>query len=903
MPKRRVHYVLSTHWDREWHQSFQDFRYRLVQLIDRIVEGVDSGRLKGPFQSDGQAIVFEDYLEIRPEQRAKIEQLAKQRALVIGPWYAMPDELLVSGESLVRNLRLGRQIARDLGGEPSCAGFICDMFGHNSQLPQIFAGLGIKGAFLWRGLNETERCNLIWRGADGTELPSFRFGYKGYCTYGCQVRKADKPGQPFNADQMRTDLKAFLEQAAERSEVDPILMFDGGDHMEWDQQAYEVLCRQMEADDPGFEIIHTCLDDYLAEMLDQTDRITTTVDGELREPGRYPQEKDGQWVIPGVLSSRVWIKQSNAYCQAMLCHWAEPASAFASEAVGCEYPQGFLDVAWKWLIKNHPHDSICGCSIDLVHEDMKFRFSQCGQIADRLTTEATKRIAAAIEQPPSEDNELRVVVFNPLPQPVDSINDLTLQIPTDWPQFNEFFGFEPKPAFRVFDAQGREIAYQRIRQEMSRAKVRLCDTRFPQGYNTHDVTVSLPLTIPAMGYTTLTVRAGDAEEPTRHPEVPGMATSERSMANEFLDVTVKPNGSLTLTDRETGQIYGRLLTFEDVADIGDGWYHGVAVNDQAFVSTACPSQVALVNDGPMLTTFRVRTVMSVPVEFEFDRMVRSESLTELVIDSYISLRRGSRHLEVESTVQNTARDHRLRVLMPSGAKADTYLADSPFDVVERPIALREDNHLYRELEVETKPQQSWTAVSDADRGLGVVDQGLLETAVRDLPDRTLALTLMRATRRTAFTDGEPEGQLQGNLSFRYWIVPLAGEPDRARLCSLGVQLAAAARPVQLRPKDIESHGTDHALPTTAGFMQVDGPVAVTSTRAAGEAVELRMFNPNTQTVEATLDLNARPGSMPKPTTAQPVDLESNPKGNAIPVSQGKCTVSLSPKEIVTLRLE
>jgi len=104
MPKRRAHYVLSTHWDREWHQSFQDFRYRLVRLLDRIVQGVDSGRLKGPFQTDGQAVVLEDYLEIRPEQRAKVEQLAKQRSLVIGPWYAMPDEFLVSGESLVRNL-------------------------------------------------------------------------------------------------------------------------------------------------------------------------------------------------------------------------------------------------------------------------------------------------------------------------------------------------------------------------------------------------------------------------------------------------------------------------------------------------------------------------------------------------------------------------------------------------------------------------------------------------------------------------------------------------------------------------------------------------------------------------------------------------------------------------------
>ncbi|MBC7316361.1 MAG: glycoside hydrolase family 38, partial [Chloroflexi bacterium] len=305
----------------------------------------------------------------------------------------------------------------------------------------------------------------------------------------------------------------------------------------------------------------------------------------------------------------------------------------------------------------------------------------------------------------------------------EGTTELTLGIPLDWNTFNEFFGYEPKPAFRIYDAEGREIPYQRLAQANRRSKLRTYGVRFPEHRYTNDVTVSLPVSLPPLGYTTLTVREGEPGLPTRHPETPGLATSERSMANENLEVTIEHNGTLTLRDKRTGQTYTRLLTFEDCADIGDGWYHGVAVNDQVFVSSGCRAEIALVHNGPMLTTFRVRTTFAVPKCFAFDRMIRAEALTDLVLESLVSLRPGADRVEIETTVHNTAEDHRLRVLFPTRAQADTYLADSAFDAVERPIALRPDRHLYRELEVETRPQQSWTAVCDGTRGLAVISTG------------------------------------------------------------------------------------------------------------------------------------------------------------------------------------
>ncbi|MBC7236865.1 MAG: glycoside hydrolase family 38 [Chloroflexi bacterium] len=912
MSRRRVHYVLSTHWDREWHQPFQVFRYRLVQLLDRVIDGLLSRRLAGPFTCDGQAIILEDYLEVRPEQRETVTHLARQGQLVIGPWYVLPDEFLVSGESLVRNIRRGRALARDLGAPPSDAAFVCDLFGHNSQMPQIFTGFGLRGAFIWRGVNHVTTRHLRWRGADGTEIPCYKFGPIGYSTYAARVRHAFDRDHLFDPDKARQELDVHLQAEAAATEIDPILLFDGADHQEWDQPYYAILHACMHDPAYPFEIVHSTLDTYLDEMLPQSERIATLVEGELREPGRDPATIDQQWLIPGVLSSRVWIRQANAECQALLCHWAEPFSAFALAALGDDFAnpqhrsalvdaQGFLNVAWGWLLKNHPHDSICGCSVDQVHEDMKFRFSQSRQIGDQLTRDALTKIAANIEGELGED-ELRVVVFNSLPRPLEETAELILHIPTSWNTFNEFFGFEPQPAFRIYGADGQELPYQRLGQAMNRVKVRLYDTKFPESYRTHDVTVSLPLRLPPMGYTTLTVREGEKGLPTRHPSCPGLATGERSMANDILSVTIETNGTLTLLDKRTGQTYTRLLTFEDTADIGDGWYHGQAVNDQAVVSTACSAQVALLQDGPMVSTFRVRTRMPVPAEFHFATMTRSEAQSELLLDSLITLRPASDRVEVQTTVHNTAADHRLRVLLPTGARAETYWADSPFDVVERPIALRRDNHLYRELEVETKPQQSWTAVYDGERGLAIVARGLHESAVRDLPERPIALTLLRSTRRTVMTDDEPAGLLQGIWTFRYDIVPLAAPPDRTALTEHGQRLNAGPRDAQLLAKDLRLQRGAARLPLQASFLSLSGPAVLSSVRAVGTGLEIRFFNPTEAEIEGELCLGELAGAARRYTLATPVNLESVPLGEALPFGDGRLAYTLGAKKIATWRL-
>ena len=900
--KRPVHYTLSTHWDREWREPFQGIRYALVKLMDRTIAGLEDGRLKGPFLTDGQSILIDDYLEIRPDRRAQVEKLIHAGKLVIGPWYSMPDEFTVSGEALIRNLLVGRQSARAWGGVPSSAGYVPDMFGHTSQLPQIFAQSGVPVAYLWRGVNDTVHRNFLWRGADGTEIPVHKFGNVGYGTFAHQVNRGHEYGPNIedNPEEMARLARAFLDQEAKATDVDAILIHESCDHQEWNPKRYALLFAEF-AKSKKYTVEHTSLDVYQQILLQQRDRITTVLEGELRAAGRAIPTKEqcdycNQWVIPGVLSSRVRLKQANGLCQTLLCHWAEPFTAFAGTALGVEFAPGYLEAAWRALMQNHAHDSIDGCSPDQIHKDMEYRFDQCRMIADRLAVEATSQLAASVAGNLTDD-ELRVTVFNPLARDFSDVTEITLEIPTTWPTFNEFFGFEPKPGFTIHDAGGREVPYQRLGQTMNRIRQRIRTTRFPEGVMSHHISVALSVAVPALGYTTLTVRAVAPGKPTRYPDEPALVTGDRSMANEHLEVVIEDNGTLTLTDRHTKRVYQRLLTFEDRADIGDGWYHGIAVNDQIFTSVACRADVALVHNGPLLATFRIRTEMRVPAELKADGMARSETFVPLVLDSLVSLRPGQDFVEVKTTVDNTADDHRVRVLFPSGAKTGTFLTDTAFDVVERPIALPKDNHEYRELNVETVPQQSWTAVHDAKSGLAVVADALLETTVRDTAERPVALTLFRGTRRTVFTGGEPNGQMRGLMTFRYFIKPLAGAPDRTLLCELGQRIAAGLRVVQLRAADIAIYRPERSLPATTGFLRLEGPAVVTSARQVGPVMEVRMFNPHAKKISATLELT---GPLAKlPAQVQTTDFEGNPRGE-LAVVKGAVTVALKPKQIVTL---
>src|SRR5258708_1086181 len=162
--------VPHTHWDREWHQTFQQFRMRLVKCINHLLLILDTDPNFTNFMLDGQTILLDDYLEIHPEEAEHLLNYVRAGRLMIGPWYVQPDEFLVSGEAIIRNLLLGTRQAAPFGGA-MLVGYVPDCFGHIAQLPQLLQGFGITNAVFWRGIPpEVEESEFWWNAPDGSSV-------------------------------------------------------------------------------------------------------------------------------------------------------------------------------------------------------------------------------------------------------------------------------------------------------------------------------------------------------------------------------------------------------------------------------------------------------------------------------------------------------------------------------------------------------------------------------------------------------------------------------------------------------------------------------------------------------------------------------------------------------------
>lgn len=903
-------YILSTHWDREWYQTFQDFRCRLVSVLDEILEGFCNKEILGPLTLDGQAVPLEDYLEIRPENRDLIVRLAREGLLGIGPWYVQPDEWLVSGESLIRNLEFGRRVARAMGTEPSRAGFVCDQFGHIGQLPQIFSGFGIRGVFLWRGLNPRKFGVLRWRGADGTTLPAYRFHGVGYSHYAHSVRQAtDLESRP-GADDFRIALTEFLERESQRLGPAPVLIFDGGDHLPWDKTSYAVIREVIEDPPEGRHVVHGSLDDYCDILTALPQDELEEVCGELREPGVTPLDDDQAWLIPGILSSRVPLKQQNFECETLLCHFAEPLAALAKITLGRENPRGFLDVAWKWLLQNHAHDSICGCSIDAVHRDMEFRFAQARQIAWRAGCEALKALMTQ-SAPELAPRERLAGIYNPLPVPVDSVEILDLEIPCDWPCGTEFFGYEDAPAFEIFDADGAPVPYQRLGMIPNQTRRVAVPGKFPQEEKIHVVTVAVRVNIPSLGFALLRLVGrpdpppvpiwGLRAKPSR--SIPGkkIAQSPRCLDNGKIRVVVEPDGSLTLTDLAAEEEYRRALVFEDCADIGDGWHYGGCVNDEVFSSPGTLAECAVVASGPLAGSLRLRHRLELPERFDFAARRRSSGRERLDIVSTLRLREGEDCLEVLCEIENRVRDHRLRVTFATGVNTGSFITDSAFDVVERPVGCNAWPQDSREPEVDGKPQRSWTSLASGRRAFAVVAPGLHEVAVADDPARTLAVTLFRATGRTVFTSGEPDGQLLGPLRFRLALALGARARNFTALTHLATRLQLGAPLAQIAARDLAARTADPPQRRASGLFEIEGNLIPSAVRVAGDELEIRLYNPAATPESARLIFNA--ALLDRLGEWHNVTLDGRPLQNSPPQPCGsEIPLTVGAKKIITLRV-
>jgi mannosylglycerate hydrolase len=799
-----IYFYSGTHWDREWYQTFQGFRYRLVGMMNELIDVLEADPELRVFHLDGQTIPLEDFMEIEPARREQLAKLIADKRIEVGPWYVMPDEMLLSGESLIRNLLRGHAVARSWGAEVWKFGNVCDVFGHIAQLPQILMGFGIPYAMLGRGTNEHScPAHFRWQAPDGSELIAFKLpDAEGYASfYRLVISQLGEQG--LDGDAAEKLIQSYIDHERSRSAIPVSLVMDSFDHesVHKDTPQYLNAIRRLY---PDAEVKHVSLTE-MGRQLESYREEMPIMKGELYEPAKVTASYIH--LITHTLSSRYPLKRANDECQTLLEKWVEPLAAIAALA-GFPVQPSYVELAYNYLLMNHAHDSICGCSIDQVHKDMEYRFSQVKEISHqimgdieakersfRLAAKQAAQVAYAdVNQVPSAaiaeagaGHNLMLSLWNPLSFERTEVITVDIDFPLNYPcQYQEPFGYEEKNSFKILDHQGNEVPYGLV--SMHKQHTVRNFGQLSRKVDRHRV--SFMADMPAMG--TVEYKIVPFDRASRY--LSALSRHPREAENEYIKLFIRDNGTLNIHDKRSGKTYDGLCSYMDDGEIGDGWYHANPAEDRLVNSHGAVYSIERIENGPSRSVFRVTHHMKVPkrIDWSTQGIRRSDDYTVLKIVSLIGLSQGSPAVDVETTIENTAEDHRLRLELPTGLDSPSYYVNQPFAIVERHAGVRMDTQDWKECDVPEKQTGGIVAKRAQDgTGLAFISAfGIHECAGMDDDAGTLAVTLFRSTRRTVLTNGEEGGQLLGPLHFKYQLSLLDASTSYADLIRLQDKLQA-----------------------------------------------------------------------------------------------------------------
>ncbi len=922
-----IHVISNTHWDREWLYNFQETRMLLVEMMDALIDIMDTEPGYRSYLMDSQAVPVEDYLEVRPEMRPSILMHVANKRLLIGPWYTCPECFEVNGESLVRNLLYGHRVAREFGHVMK-VGHTPFSYGQNSQMPQIYKGFGIDTMLFYHGVSHDEVKNeFVFEGADGTQVlgsqmssgARYNFYHNVYrpVRYGKNIHDREyawnEPGMQFhlcgseyemdhhrildpkmgfNQELLRERVRALRESEINVSTTRHLAFMMGHDSSIADRAELRMIeeARQVL---PGDEIKHGSYEDLLAAIKAEVkwDKLTV-LKGERRTPKLMPVILH---LYSDVLSSRTRMKQRNSRAEFLLQRQTEPF-ATAAAWLGGEYPQACLDLAWKTLLKCHAHDSISGSGVDAIEEDMHYRLRQVINISNGVLKDSLGALQLRIDNSDCEPDAVLLTVFNPAPYARSGVVSAAVDLP--------YAG--PRGEFELSDmANGENVTVQgadrkpvwAVQKHLGDAASMMKAQRFHVHFEAKN--------IPGLGYASYKVDRGKMFQRG------SLVSAANTLENEFLRVAIQPDGTLRVTHKKTGIVYSDLLYFLDNGEAGHAWMHHNPSFDQVIDSRGFPVSIALEEDGPLLARFRVECRMQVPARLDenggdpWQRLdgvgnsaKRSSEVRELHIASLVTLCRGEKSVHVVVRFNNTAEDHRLRVLFPTRRPGTVCHAESAFDAVERETVFGEGSP-WEGAQGVTFPMQRFVDVSGEGAGLAIINDGLREYEVTQDADRAIAVTLMRAYEINLATvscrwethAAMKLAQCPGEHAFSFLIYPHAGGYAEG-----GVFAEADRLTVPMIPAQSGAHGGD--LPKRHGFLGIAPENLILSAlkRADdGNGYILRVFNPTAEPVKGTITLAAPFAS------AQRVTLEELPEAE-IPITQNTLHIDVAPKKIVTVRM-
>ncbi|MGT2933135.1 alpha-mannosidase [Streptococcus catagoni] len=782
MTRKKVHIISHSHWDREWYMAYEQHHMRLIKLIDDLLDLFKTNPDFHSFHLDGQTIILDDYLQVRPEREAEVRQAIKEGKLRIGPFYILQDDFLTSSESNVRNMLIGKEDC-DKWGASVPLGYFPDTFGNMGQTPQLMLKAGLKAAAFGRGIRPTGFNNQVdtsekftsqfsemaWQGPDDSRILGLLFA--NWYSNGNEIPTDEAKARAY-WDQKLADVERF-------ASTKQLLMMNGVDHQPVQLDVTEAIALANHLY-PDYEFVHSCFEDYLADLASELPDDLSTVYGEITS-----QETDGWYTLANTASARVYIKQANTRVSRQLENLTEPLASMAYDMTG-DYPHDQLRYAWKTLMQNHPHDSICGCSVDSVHQEMMPRFEKAYQVGNYLAEKAAQQIADAVDTSHFPEDSQPFLAFNTSGHQKNSITELSIT----WKKF--FFGQRfPKEVyqeakdyvtkhskhFQVLDANGHVVKDAEILSTDIAFDYDLPERSFREAYFALKVKLRLPLKLEAMSWQSFALIASDQEN---SPTEKGLFDVEKAvLENEYLTISLNEKGLLDITDKITQQHFSDCLQFEDCGDIGNEYIfrqpdqdkpyfaHKGRTKLQVLTNTSNLAELALIQtfNIPVSADQRLQDEMEAVIDITERQAGRSKEKASLTLKTLIRLEKGNPRLQFTTTFDNQMTNHRLRVLFPSQIETDHHYADSIFETVKRP---NNPNPQFWKNPSNPQHQECFVSLFDGEKGLTIGNYGLNEYEVL-AESSTIALTLLRCVEELGDWGyfPTPEAQCLGQQEVHY----------------------------------------------------------------------------------------------------------------------------------------
>jgi hypothetical protein len=979
-----MHVISGTHWDREWRYTFEQSKLRLADLIDKLLDVLEQTPDYKCFHIDGGMVVLEDYLSVRPQNEDRLRALAKSGRIQFVGWYTLPDMFIVAGESIVRNLLVGKRLAVPYGGAMK-AGYTATSYGQTSQLPQIYRGFGMRSALFYRGTNRHQAAPIfLWEGRDGSRLYVIRgfdevtrtnwffyvhqplvFGKKprdlgySYDPTELPVHMADenlyendfqalKERRDFDSSQpsLERALRNIRRQAQPYAIEKHILALDMDDNAKPFSKLPDMI-RALSAVADDIDIIPDTFDNYVDTVLKEVKESNLKLlRGEVRQTAIEPGFNG---LFGMVTSSRVYLKIANERAETWLAYLAEPLSSLASILSGWEYPRINLDRAWLDLLQNHAHDSICGSGIDQVHRDMMSRFTQTITVGQEVTRRACESLWKRIDQSNFHHGDQTLTFFNTLPQKRKDVFQVVIDLPRP-PKGGGYVdpcsglsavedddseldltphggrtpgqvakaeaeknanvnlhkgGMVNYDYFDIVDDRGRVVPSQILSREETTMRIeREYDSAI--GFEADRLRILIEAELPSLGYRTYALRPRRPNyvlDPQPGSERGLIAAPDGVLENEFLRVELRHNGTFSLTHKESGHTFHDLHYFTNSGSIGNAHLDRRPVRDTHFTSLGCHSQLTMVESNSLRGIWKIDTIFPIPVRTTDDGRERLRATYDMPITTWITLRKGSRRLDVRTRIFNQARDHRLILMFPTDLGCNDVAVESAFSVERRNILWTQtgDNN---EKHYPFQPMQNFVDVSDGRVGMAFINRGIREYSVLDDRRRTLGITLLR-THRAYMTstsrltldelDRYTGSHCFGQQEYRYSLYPHMGDWREGNVLQEAYDHKVPVHIVQGVPKKAE-------LPHKQSILEIlPHDIVMLSAFAQsedGKAYILRIWNSREQDIVATLQ-STLPFRTAKKTRLDEDETETEYKFSR----SGKLQIPMRKAEIITLRLE